>query len=480
MTKDLKILIPQHVNESVIINGISTDSRKVEKGEVFVAIIGDQADGHNYLTQAVQNGASALIVSKPISTNISEDVIVLSVDDTSAVYADLCSAWFDVPSNKLKLVGITGTNGKTTVATLLYQACTALGFKCGLISTVEYKIHNQTFKSTHTTPDAYRFNQLLNEMANGGCEYVFAEVSSHAVAQKRIYSLHFVGAVFTNLTHDHLDYHGSFTEYRNAKKTFFDELQSTSFAIINSDDKNGRFMIQNCKAHIFNYSLRSKKEYSAKILEQNLLGQLLRINQNDLHIRLIGAFNVYNVLAVIGVLEQLGFETDQYLPVLSQIQGAKGRFQSIYNHTRNLVGIVDYAHTPDALENVLKTIQDINEKGRVIIIFGCGGDRDKTKRPKMGAIASTLSDIVIVTSDNPRTEDPQAIVEDILDGVPKNKSNSIFVNLDRYQAIKMGVQLAQDGDIVLVAGKGHEDYQILSSGKIHFDDYLILQECFTS
>ena len=446
------------------------DSRKVEQGSLFVAVRGTQVDGHQYIQKAIQQGAVA-IVCEDLPTK--EDQVVhttyIQVADTSAALGLIAQNIYDHPSKKLQLIGVTGTNGKTTSATLLYQLFTELGYKVGLLSTVENKIGSQILQATHTTPDALTINALLQEMVEAGCSYAFMEVSSHAIHQNRIKGLQFRGGIFTNLSHDHLDYHKTFKEYINAKKKFFDDLPATAFALTNIDDKQGRIMVQNTKAEIATYSLQRIARYKAKILENRIDGLHLTFNDQAVFCRLIGIFNAYNLLAVYGVGDLLGIDPEELLLILSNLRAAEGRFDTVV--LQGKTGIIDYAHTPDALENVLDTIQKIATKAQQIItVVGCGGDRDRTKRPVMAKVACQKSDTIILTSDNPRSEDPHRILEEMEQGIPETASDKVLVIENREQAIKTACKLARVGDIILIAGKGHEKYQEIKGEKFPFDD----------
>lgn len=453
----------------VQITSVTADSRKVTPGTLFVAVKGTQVDGHTYIEQAIKDGAVA-IVCEDLPGHTVGEVNFLMVSNSAAALGILASNFYDKPSAKLKLVGVTGTNGKTTVATLLYQLFTDLGYKCGLLSTVENMISGKVIPSTHTTPDPVALNSLLNDMVNAGCDYAFMEVSSHAVAQHRIEGLQFSGGIFTNLTHDHLDYHKTFENYLKAKKAFFDGLPKTAFALTNIDDRNGNVMLQNTKAHKKSYALKTMADFKVKVLEDQFSGLLLNIDGEEVWFKMVGMFNAYNLLAVYGAAMLLDQDKAKTLTSLSKLSGAEGRFDYVISPNR-IVGIVDYAHTPDAVQNVLSTIKDIR-KGteKVITIIGCGGDRDKAKRPVMAKTACDWSDKVILTSDNPRSEDPAQIIKDMEAGVdPSNQRKTISI-VDRREAIKTAVHLAQPGDIILLAGKGHEKYQDIKGVKSHFDD----------
>lgn len=457
------------------INKIEFDSRKIDEKDVFVAIRGTLSNGHDFIQKAISLGAIAIVCDEMPSV-IEAGITYIQVKDTNAALAFMATNYYDNPSTKLKLVGITGTNGKTTIASLLYQLFKKAGYKVGLLSTVKIMVNDTEYKATHTTPDSLTINYYLDEMAEIGCEYCFMEVSSHGVHQKRTEGLEFAGGVFTNLSHDHLDYHATFAEYRDVKKSFFDHLPKSAFALTNIDDKNGLVMLQNTMAKKLTYALKSYAEYKAVILENQLGGLLLKINENEVWVRLIGTFNAYNLLAIYGTAVELGLEPLEVLRLLSELESVSGRFQFIIS-TSKITAIVDYAHTPDALENVLKTIDDIRTKNeQLITVVGCGGDRDKTKRPIMANIATTMSDKVILTSDNPRSENPEIIIAEMEAGVePQNFKKSISI-VDRKQAIKTACQLANPNDIILIAGKGHETYQEIQGVRYDFDDMKIVKE----
>jgi len=444
------------------------DSRKAKQGTVFLALKGVNADGHQFIEKAVGQGAE-IIVCENISEVI-DGVIYILVKNSHYALGLMACNFYDNPSKQLKLVGITGTNGKTTVATLLYKLFRAMNQHVGLISTVENRIDNRVLESTHTTPDAISLNKLLAEMRDSGCDYVFMEVSSHAADQDRIAGLDFDGAVFTNITHDHLDYHGTFQNYIYAKKKFFDQLPAHAFALVNGDDKRAMVMLQNTAAKKYSFSLKSMSDFKGKILENTMDGLLLEIDGSELHSRLVGDFNAYNLLSVYGAALLLGEEKEELLKLISNLSAAEGRFDYVRNESNDITGIVDYAHTPDALEKVLLTLQKLRGNGRVITVVGCGGDRDKTKRPLMAKIACNYSEMTLFTSDNPRTEPPESILEDMESGIPANAKSKVLIIPDRRQAIKAACRLAQKGDIVLVAGKGHEKYQEIKGVKNPFDD----------
>ncbi len=459
----------------IAVNKMDFDSRKIESNDIFVAIRGSISDGHDFIEKAIEQGAVAVICDT-FPVNIAKGITYVQVKDTNSALAFMAANYFGDPSQNLKLVGITGTNGKTTIASLLYQLFKKAGFKVGLLSTVKILVDDVEYKATHTTPDSITINHYLKEMVENGVEYCFMEVSSHGIHQKRTEALHFVGGIFTNLSHDHLDYHPTFAEYRDVKKSFFDNLPKTAFALSNIDDKNGQVMLQNTAAKKLTYALKSYADYKAQILENQLSGLLLKINGNEVWVKLIGTFNAYNLLAIYGTAIELGMESLEVLRLLSDLESVSGRFQFIVSAS-NITAIVDYAHTPDALENVLKTINDIRTKNeQLITVVGCGGNRDKTKRPIMAGIASDLSDKAIFTSDNPRNEDPEAIIAEMELGVAPQNYKKMLTITDRKQAIKTACQLAQPNDIILIAGKGHETYQEINGIRHDFDDMKIVKE----
>ncbi len=461
------------------ISAIEIDSRKVTPGAAFVAIAGVQSDGHAFIGKAIELGASA-IVCEVMPTECIEGVTYIKVSSSQEAAARMAVEFYDHPSTKVKLVGVTGTNGKTTIATLLFKLFRQLGYTCGLISTVQNQIDDAIIPATHTTPDAISLNALMQQMVSAGCSYVFMECSSHAIHQHRITGLQFDGALFSNITHDHLDYHKTFDEYIRVKKKFFDDLPSTAFAISNADDKRGEVMLQNTSATKYLYSLKTMAAFKGKILENALTGLVMTINDQEVHFRLIGTFNAYNLLAVYGAAICLGKDSHEVLTALSLLTGAEGRFDYIIS-ANQMIGIVDYAHTPDALENVLATIKKLR-KGyeQIITVVGCGGDRDKTKRPIMAQAACDLSDRVILTSDNPRTEDPEAILRDMETGLSSSAKRKYITIADRQLAIEEAVKMAKAEDIILVAGKGHEKYQDINGVKYPFDDKQILQSAFNT
>jgi UDP-N-acetylmuramoyl-L-alanyl-D-glutamate--2,6-diaminopimelate ligase len=455
-----------------VVNAIQFDSRKIEPNDVFVAIKGTLSNGHDFIEKAISLGATA-VVCETLPANCLSNITYVLVKDTNKALAHMANNFYDNPSAKLKLVGITGTNGKTTIASLLHQLFQKAGFKTGLLSTVKIMVNDVEHKATHTTPDSLTINYYLSQMIQAGVTHCFIEVSSHGIHQKRTEGLHFTGGIFSNITHDHLDYHKTFAEYRDVKKAFFDGLPKTAFALTNVDDKNGNVMLQNTVARKLSYALKSYADYKAQILESQLSGLLLKINDNEVWVKLIGAFNAYNVLAIYATAIELGIEKLEALRLLSELDSVSGRFQ--YLIINNITAIVDYAHTPDALENVLKTINDIRTKNeQLITVVGCGGDRDAAKRPIMAALATSLSTKAILTSDNPRTENPETIIQQMEKGVaPQNYKKTLTIT-DRKQAIKTACQLAQSKDIILIAGKGHETYQEIMGVKHDFDDMKIV------
>lgn len=459
----------------ISIEALQFDSRKIKPNHAFVAIKGNLVDGHNYIEKALDLGAIAIVCEK-LPEEIKEGVTYVEVENSSSALAIMASNFYEVPSENLKLIGVTGTNGKTTVASLLYQLFKKAGFKVGLLSTVKILVDNKEFKATHTTPDSLTINSYLKQMNDAGVEFCFMEVSSHGIHQKRTEGLVFEGGIFTNLTHDHLDYHKTFAEYRDVKKQFFDQLSKKAFALSNIDDKNGLYMLQNTQARKFTYALKGYADYKAHILENQLGGLLLKLNESEVWTRLIGSFNAYNVLAIYATAELMGLDKVEILRLISELTSVSGRFQYLVSDEK-ITAIVDYAHTPDALKNVLETINSIRTKNEELItVVGCGGDRDKTKRPKMGHIASALSTKVIFTSDNPRSEVPEAIIADIEQGVePQNYKKTISIT-DRKQAIKTACQMANPNDIILIAGKGHENYQEIKGERFDFDDFKIVEE----
>ena len=460
---------------SIDVSAIDFDSRNIKKGHVFVAVKGTVSDGHQFIETAIGQGAVA-IVCETLPEKLTEGITYVEVANSSKALEMMASNFYGNPSENLKLVGVTGTNGKTTVASLLYQLFKKAGYKVGLLSTVKIMVDSKEYKATHTTPDSITINKYLKQMNTEGVEFCFMEVSSHGIHQHRTEGLRFEGGIFTNLTHDHLDYHKTFAEYRDVKKSFFDALPEKAFALVNSDDKNGLVMLQNTKARKYTYALKTYADYKSQILENQLGGLLLKINDAEVWTRLIGNFNAYNILAIYATADLLGLESVEILRLISELESVSGRFQYMVSNQK-ITAIVDYAHTPDALKNVLETINSIRTKNEELItVVGCGGDRDKTKRPKMGHIASALSTKVIFTSDNPRSEDPEAILKEIEKGVePQNYKKTLTIT-DRLQAIKTACQMAQPNDIILIAGKGHETYQEIKGERFDFDDFKTVKE----
>ncbi|MEL1245730.1 UDP-N-acetylmuramoyl-L-alanyl-D-glutamate--2,6-diaminopimelate ligase [Flavobacterium sp. DGU11] len=459
----------------IAISKMEFDSRLIKGGDAFIAIRGTQSDGHDYIEKAISLGAVA-VVCETLPETLAENVTYIQVKSAAAALATMAANYYGNPSRSLKLVGITGTNGKTTIATLLYQLFKNAGYKTGLLSTVKVLVAEKEYPATHTTPDSITINRYLREMVDAGVDYCFMEVSSHGIHQHRTTGLEFAGGIFTNLSHDHLDYHNSFAEYRDVKKKFFDELPKGSFALVNVDDKNGLVMLQNTMAKKFTYALKTYADYKAHVLENQLSGLLLKINEQEVWVKLIGTFNAYNLLAIYAAAVNLGLESVEVLRLMSELESVSGRFQFIISET-NITAIVDYAHTPDALENVLKTIEDIRTRNeQLITVVGCGGDRDTTKRPIMANIASSMSDRAIFTSDNPRSEDPVDIIEDMEKGVEPQNYKKTVAMVDRKQAIKLACQLAMPNDIILIAGKGHETYQEIRGVKYDFDDMQTVKE----
>ena len=460
------------------INDVQIDSRKIKSGSLFIAVKGVAFDGHQFIDKAIEAGAVAVVFQESFIER-KEGVVCVEVENSAAAAGLIAHNFFGQPSEKMKLVGVTGTNGKTTIATLLYKLFTSLGYKCGLLSTVENYIGDKIVAATHTTPDAISLNALLKQMLEADCTHVFMEASSHAIHQHRITGLHFTGGIFSNITHDHLDYHKNFEEYIRVKKSFFDELPSSAFAISNADDKRGTVMLQNTNAKKYYYSLRTVADFKGKILDNSLTGLVMVVNDQEVHFRLIGEFNAYNLLAVYGTAVCLDEDKQEVLRNLSMLTGAEGRFDYLLSKQDKVIAIVDYAHTPDALLNVLATIRKL-KKGfeKVITVVGCGGDRDKTKRPIMAEVACEHSDKVIFTSDNPRSEDPAQIIKDMEAGVGAAARRKYISIVDRKEAIKTAISLASKEDIILVAGKGHEKYQEIKGVRNHFDDKEVVREMF--
>ena len=478
LIKNIRTLNITGSTEKEII-GVNIDSRRIETGHLFVAMKGTQTDGHAYIGKAITQGAAAILCEDMPESTV-DGVTYIQVESTEDVVGEVATTFYGDPSRHLKLVGVTGTNGKTTIATLLYNMFRKLGYKCGLLSTVCNYIEDEQIPADHTTPDPIALNQLLSRMVQAGCQYAFMECSSHAIAQKRIGGLKFAGGIFTNLTRDHLDYHKTFENYRDAKKAFFDGLPKGAFAITNADDKNGMVMVQNTKATVKTYSTRSMADFRAKILECHFGGMYLEIDGREVGVQFIGKFNVSNLLAVYGAAIMLGEKPDNVLLVMSTLKSVSGRLDPVHS-PEGYTAIVDYAHTPDALENVLKAIHEVlNGKGQVITVCGAGGNRDKGKRPLMAQEAVKQSDKVIITSDNPRFEEPQAIIDDMLAGLTAQQMKKVISIVDRKEAIRTACMMAQKGDVILVAGKGHENYQEVCGVKHHFDDKEVLKEVFES
>lgn len=462
-------------NTNIAIEKICFDSREVEDASLFVAVVGTAVDGHQYINQTIEKGATA-IVCEQFPEQLHDGITYVKVKNSAAALAIIAANFYDNPSNELKLVGITGTNGKTTTATLLHELFMQLGYQVGLLSTVVNKIGNEAIPSTHTTPNAVELNKLLRKMVEAGCDYCFMEVSSHAIHQHRVTGVEFAGGVFTNITHDHLDYHKTFEEYIKAKKMFFDMLPENAFALVNKDDKNGMVMLQNTKAKPYTFALKSAADYTARILESGFSGMMLHIDKNEVWTKLIGGFNVYNLLSIYAVAVLLEQDKLNTLTAISNLNAVEGRFQYIKSQD-NISGIVDYAHTPDALKNVLGTISEIRTNNETVItVVGCGGDRDKTKRPLMAQIACEYSNKVILTSDNPRSENPEQIINDMKAGVEPQHYKKVLSITNREEAIKTACMLAESNDIILVAGKGHEKYQEINGEKFPFDDLEVLKE----
>lgn len=462
------------------IGSITSDSRTVMQGSLFIAVEGICTDGHAYIGKAIEQGAVAVVYDKPMIEEYFSKVTYVQVEDSAEALASIASEWYDNPSRKLKLVGVTGTNGKTTIATLLYNLFRHMGYPAGLLSTVANYVNDEKYPTTHTTLDPISLNALLGEMVEAGCEHAFMEVSSHAIHQKRTHGLHFVGGIYTNLTQDHLDYHKNMLEYRDVKKSFFDHLPPGAFALVNSDDRNGAIMLQNTKASRKTYSVKGMADFKARVFEKHFDGTDIEINGKELAVRFVGLFNVYNLLAVYGAAILLGLDEEEVLRVLTLLRPVAGRFETIRS-SNDITAIVDYAHTPDALTNVLEAIHEVLEsRGNVLTVVGCGGNRDRTKRPLMALEAVKLSDRAILTSDNPRFEEPEAILQDMLDGLSEEQKRETLAITDRREAIKTACLLAKPGDVILIAGKGHEDYQEVKGVKHHFDDKEEVQKIFDS
>lgn len=465
-------------NEDVEVSSITSDSRTVAKESLFIAVEGIFTDGHAYIGKAIEQGAVVVIYDKPMIDEHFSRVAYVQVDNSADALAQIASEWHGNPSDKLKLVGITGTNGKTTIATLLYNMFSLSGYAAGLISTVGNYVNDDFYPTSHTTPDPITINSYLRKMVDAGCEYAFMEVSSHAIHQKRVKGLKFTGGIFTNLTQDHLDYHKNMLDYRDVKKSFFDSLPPEAFALTNADDRNGAVMLQNSRSKKYTYSLRGIADFKAKVFEKHFDGSDIEINGKELTVLFVGLFNVYNLLAVYGAGIILGLDEEEVLRVISMLKPVAGRFQTIRS-PRDYTAIIDYAHTPDALTNVLNAVNEVlGDNGKLITVVGCGGNRDRTKRPLMAMEASKLSDKVVFTSDNPRFEDPSDILNDMLEGLSEDEKSAALIIADRREAIKTACALAQPGDVVLVAGKGHENYQEIKGVKHHFDDKEEVEKIF--
>lgn len=457
------------VEKECIVESVCTDSRKCTEGSLFVAVRGADNDGHNYIPSAMERGATVIICEEIPAGELAERALFLKVKDGREAAALVAGNFYGNPSSKLKLVGVTGTNGKTSIATLLYRLFTLLGYKCGLLSTIANYVCEKRYETINTTPGPIEINRLLAEMTTAGCGFCFMEASSHAIDQERIAGLEFAGGIFTNLTHDHLDYHHTFANYLNCKKRFFDNLGGKAFALINADDRNGKIMVQNTRAKVYTYAVKNPADFHARILERSIEGMLLNMNGKEAWFRFMGDYNASNLTAIYAAAALLGENEEEVIKYMSTLTPVEGRLE-YFRGPEKIVAAVDYAHTPDALENVLKTLKGLNPEGGLITVFGCGGNRDKTKRPEMGAIAAKYSDRVIVTSDNPRFEEPRSIIEQIKEGMDiKGRAKSLFIT-DREEAIRSAVLTAEAGAIILVAGKGHENYQIINGEKHHFDD----------
>ncbi|MDD2512654.1 MAG: UDP-N-acetylmuramoyl-L-alanyl-D-glutamate--2,6-diaminopimelate ligase [Proteiniphilum sp.] len=467
-------------NEATEVTSVTSDSRKVEPGSLFVAVEGICTDGHSYIGKAIEQGATVVVYDKPMIEEYFSRVTYVQVEESAVALAHIAAAWYGHPSRQLRLVGVTGTNGKTTIATLLWQLFRNRGYAAGLLSTVANYVNGERYPTTHTTPDPLTLNAFLRKMADAGCEYAFMEVSSHAIHQKRIEALRFAGGIFTNLTQDHLDYHKNMLEYRNVKKSFFDSLPDDAFALTNLDDRNGMVMLQNTRAAKKSYSVKGIADFKARIFEKHFDGTDIEINGKQLVVQFVGVFNVYNLLAVYGAALLSGLNEEEVLRELSLLQPVAGRFQT-FRSPKGYTAIVDYAHTPDALSNVLKAIHEVlNNRGRIITVVGCGGNRDRTKRPIMAREAAERSDKLLLTSDNPRFEEPEEILRDMVEGLTEEQQQTALTITDRREAIKTACALAQEGDVILIAGKGHEDYQEIKGVKHHFDDREEVEKIFSS
>lgn len=471
-------VVKVHGDVDIDITSITSDSRGVTSGSLFVAVEGISTDGHDYISKAIEQDVSVVVYDKPMFEEYFTRVTYVQVEDSAVALSQIASAWFDNPSESIKLIGVTGTNGKTTIATLLYDLFRELGYAVGLLSTVANYINGEKHATTHTTLDPISINSYLRRMIDAGCEYAFMEVSSHAIHQKRTYGLSFAGGVFTNLTQDHLDYHKNMQEYRDVKKSFFDSLSASAFALTNADDKNGDFMLQNTKATKKYYSIKGLVDFKARIFDKHFEGTDIEINKNELVVQFVGDFNIYNILAVYGTAILLGQEEKEVLRILSMLKPVSGRFETIRS-SNNITAIIDYAHTPDALVNVLSSIKSVlDNKGELITVVGTGGNRDRTKRPIMAQEAVKMSDKVILTSDNPRFEEPQDIIDDMVSGLSEKQRLAALSIVDRREAIKVACSLAKPGDVILIAGKGHEDYQEVKGVRHHFDDKEEVQKVF--
>ena len=471
-------VISKHGDMNIHVKDICSDSRKVEPGFLFVAVAGICTDGHDYISKAIEQGATVVVYDKVMIEEYFQRVTYIQVENSAKALAEIAATWYGNPSSKLKLIGVTGTNGKTTIATLLYDTVRKLGYSAGLFSTVCNYVNDEAFPTSLTTLDTLSLNQLMRKMVDAGCEYAFMEVSSHAIHQHRVHFLQFDGGVFTNLSQDHLDYHKNMLDYLNVKKQFFDNLPKSAFALTNIDDKNGKVMLQNTQATQYTYSVKKLADYKARIFEKHFDGTDIEINGRGISVQFVGTFNVYNLLAVYATAHILGLPSEELLVALSSLQSVAGRFQTIRS-SNDVTAIVDYAHTPDALVNVLEAIHEVlSSEGELITVVGCGGNRDKTKRPIMAKESVERSDKVIFTSDNPRFEDPQEILNDMLTGLTNKQKRETLNILDRREAIKVACNLAKPGDVILVAGKGHETYQDINGVKHHFDDKEVVEECF--
>ncbi|MDD2327342.1 MAG: UDP-N-acetylmuramoyl-L-alanyl-D-glutamate--2,6-diaminopimelate ligase [bacterium] len=466
-------------NEATEVSSVTADSRKVEQGSLFVALEGICTDGHSYIGKAIEQGATVIVYDKPMIEEYFSRVTYVQVENSGVALAHIADAWYGHPSQQLRLVGVTGTNGKTTIATLLWQLFRNRGYAAGLISTVANYVNGEKYPTTHTTPDPLTLNALLRRMVDAGCACAFMEVSSHAIHQKRVEALHFAGGIFTNLTQDHLDYHKNMLEYRNVKKLFFDNLPAEAFALTNLDDRNGTVMLQNTRAEKKSYSVKGMADFKARIFEKHFDGTDIEINGKELVVQFVGVFNVYNLLAVFGAALLLGMDEEEVLRELTLLHPVAGRFQTLRS-PKGYTAVVDYAHTPDALSNVLHAIHEVlGSRGRIITVVGCGGNRDRTKRPIMAREAAERSDKVLLTSDNPRFEEPEEILRDMTEGLTDEQRQDTLIITDRREAIKTACALAQGGDVILIAGKGHEDYQEIRGVKYHFDDREEVEKIFS-